>query len=225
VIPLDAAAKAQSLLDHPCVACCGDCGSRLFCALDDRDDGSHAVHSRVQRDVHDLARDVLSLADALATAERERDAALASADLSARAAVDAARELGHVAAAAVAERDTARSALDGLVAAVRVEREARHGIERAHLIMRGLAESGTREEKEAAVAQSLRAALAWTDAKIALDALLAGAPGGYVEARVVREYLAAEHDVEHDFTRCKSERYDSLHEKRAALDAALAGCV
>lgn len=47
----------------------------------------------------DLARDVLSLADALATAERERDAALASADLSARAAVDAARELGHVAAA------------------------------------------------------------------------------------------------------------------------------
>ncbi len=53
------------------------------------------------------ARDVLSLADALATAERERDAALASADLSARAAVDAARELGHVAAAAIARADAA----------------------------------------------------------------------------------------------------------------------
>ena len=50
---------------------------------------------------------VLTLAAALATAERERDAALASADLSARAAVDAARELGHVAAAAIARAEAA----------------------------------------------------------------------------------------------------------------------
>ena len=55
-------------------------------------------------EVHDLARDVLALADALATAERERDTARASADRSAQAAVDAARELGHAAAQADAAR-------------------------------------------------------------------------------------------------------------------------
>ena len=52
----------------------------------------------------DLAAQALSLADALATAERERDAARASADRSAQAAVDAARELGHAAAQADAAR-------------------------------------------------------------------------------------------------------------------------
>ena len=61
-------------------------------------------------EVHDLARDVLALADALATAERERDTARASADRSAQAAVDAARELGHAAAQAVADRDAVRQA-------------------------------------------------------------------------------------------------------------------
>ena len=75
-------------------------------------------------EVHDLARDVLALADARATAERERDAARASADRSAQAAVDAARELGHAAAQAVADRDAVRQAHAELAAAVRAYLDA-----------------------------------------------------------------------------------------------------
>lgn len=88
----------------------------------------------------DLARDVLTLADALATAERERDEARAERNeaesdgidqcvLLQEEAVDLRAHLATARAAltlaaereadAVAERDTARSALDGLAAAVR----------------------------------------------------------------------------------------------------------
>jgi chromosome segregation ATPase len=70
--------------------------------------------------VHDLARDVLTLADALATAEAsvaQLRADLERADHE-RQRVESERD------AMEEQRDTARSALDGLVAAVRAEREA-----------------------------------------------------------------------------------------------------
>jgi hypothetical protein len=126
--------------------------------------------------VHDLARDVLSLADALATAERERDAALASADLSARAAVDAARELGHDAAA--------------------VENTERLSVERY---------------------------AAWA----ALDALLRGAPCGYVPVPVVQRCLDAvdEWERERSAPVARTVARAAMIAARAALDAALAGCV
>ena len=73
--------------------------------------------------VHDLARDVLTLADALATADAsivQLRADLECADHE-RQRVESERD------AMEEQRDTARSALDGLVAAVRAEREAERG--------------------------------------------------------------------------------------------------
>jgi len=240
--------------------------------------------------VHDLARDVLSLADALATAERERDearaerdkakdtahcavvewyaisqerdrnwtryqradderlstarrlrtaeaardAALASADLSARAAVDAARELGHVAAAAVGERDTARSALDGLVAAVRTEREARIAV--VERVARCEVVRDSHECVSGMAHDRLHEARALHDKATAhLDDLLSTAPpwstvdaqwpprGYLAEAvRCSREYLAAqEKAVQRDATNAD---HRALRVAKVALDAALAGC-
>lgn len=173
---------------------------------------------------------VLTLAAALATAERERDAALASADLSARAAVDAARELGHVAAAAIARADAAdarsatllmcgeaaeRAATEAhaqhaaLVAAVRAEREA----ERGHAAVRA---------DDASRGRHLRAAEAAVDkARHATDALLSAAPAPTtVPAEVVRAYLRA------DARSATGTHADAtaLAAARTALDAALAGC-
>lgn len=131
--------------------------------------------------VHDLARDVLTLADALATAERERDEARA-------------------------ERDTARSALDGLTAAVRAEREA----ERGHAAVRA---------DDASRGRHLRAAEAAVDkARHATDALLSAAPAPTtVPAMVVRAYLRA------DARSATGTHADAtaLAAARTALDAAL----
>lgn len=69
--------RVQSTLDHPYVACCGGCGTRLYCALD-HDDSTHGVHGRVRRDVHDLAAALLAARADLAT-ERERCARLCDA--------------------------------------------------------------------------------------------------------------------------------------------------
>ena len=117
---------------------------------------------------------VLTLAAALATA----DASVAQlrADLECadheRQRVESERD------AMEEERDTARSALDGLVAAVRAELEASH----------------------ARIAGELSGA-AMVRARAALDALLRGAPCGYVEARVVRESCAA---IAENFGRVKA---------------------
>ena len=148
-------------------------------------------------EVHDLARDVLALADALATAERERDTARASADRSAQAAVDAARELGHAAAQAVADRDAVRQAHAELAAAVREY----------------LATDGDRPLDEAE-----------THALDRLDALLSDAPApSTVSAALVRAYLAA-HDRVPWAVACDGPQLEREAEARAALEAALARC-
>ena len=100
---LDAAVtEAQRAIDYPYVACCADCGTRLYCAHD-TDDTGHDVHGRAQRDVHDLARQVLSLAAALRTERAAREAAEAEAESLAAdvaAAVDAAARSTREACAA-----------------------------------------------------------------------------------------------------------------------------
>ena len=144
--------------------------------------------------VHDLARDVLTLADALATA----DASIAQlrADLECadheRQRVESERD------AMEEQRDTARSALDGLVAAVRAEREARRVARLAQSERDALEDDawpdGDDDERAALAAAGERLDTAEVDHDAKRDhltALLAGAPCGYVEARVVRAYLAA----------------------------------
>ncbi len=148
----------------------------------------------------DLARDVLSLADALATAERERDEARA-------------------------ERDTARSALDGLTAAVRAEREA----ERGHAAVRA---------DDASRGRHLRAAEAAVDkARHATDAILSAAPAPTtVPAALVRAYLAAEETMRlvaadgiiaytyHEWAKRHGAAMDVVDAARAALVAGVARC-
>ena len=155
--------------------------------------------------VHDLARDVLTLADALATAERERDR-LTACLARASATIE---ETERARYAADDERDTARSALDGLVAAVRAEREA----DRGHAAVRA---------DDASRGRHLRAAEAAVDkARHATDAILSAAPPrSTVDATVVRAYLRA------DARSATGTHADAtaLAAARTALDAALAGC-
>ena len=152
--------------------------------------------------VHDLARDVLTLADALATADAsivQLRADLECADHE-RQRVESERD------AMEEERDTARSALDGLVAAVRAEREA----ERGHAAVRA---------DDASRGRHLRAAEAAVDkARHATDALLSAAPAPTtVPATVVRAYLRA------DARSATGTHADAtaLAAARTALDAAL----
>lgn len=188
--------------------------------------------------VHDLARDVLSLADALATAERERDAALASADLSARAAVDAARELGHVAAAAIARADAAdarsanllmcgeaaeRAATEAhaqhaaLAAAVRAYLDADRDWRRSRYMI-------AEHINAAAVENTERLSVERYAAWAALDALLRGAPCGYVPVPVVQRCLDAvdEWERERSAPVARTVARAAMVAARTALDAALA---
>ena len=57
-------------------------------------------------------------------------------------------------------------------------------------------------------------------ARVTVDALLRGAPGGYVEARVVREYLAALDVLPGDLATINA-AIDRERTARTALDAAL----
>ena len=152
--------------------------------------------------VHDLARDVLTLADALATADAsivQLRADLERADHE-RQRVESERD------AMEEQRDTA---LDGLVAAVRAEREA----ERGHAAVRA---------DDASRGRHLRAAeAAVAKARHATDALLSAAPAPTtVPAALVRAYLRA------DARSATGTHADAtaLAAARTALDAALAGC-
>ena len=280
--------QARELLDRPYVACCGDY------APDHR-----GTHTRVERDVHDLAREVLALtserdaaqhaADALRTAldglraavatvrdARAVVAATGAASIAAWDAVEALPTASQTEGIAVAlrasyeagdalnaaldallsassppatayrqaahdrelrvaaedalttareERDAARSALDELVAAVRVEREAQEAYEAAR--------NGSTFDLRAYVAACDAAKLRHFDATAALDALLSAAPPpATVPAALVRRQIGAvlaangcdcdcghssdEHDDDCD--RCLACRVEG------ALDAALAGC-
>jgi len=136
----------------------------------------------------DLARDVLSLADALATAEAsiaQLRADLERADHE-RQRVESERD------AMEEQRDTARSALDGLTAAVRAEREARIAV--VARVARCEVVRDSHECVSGMAHDRLREARALHDKATAhLDALLAAAPPrSTVDARVVRAYLAAE---------------------------------
>lgn len=160
----------------------------------------------------DLARDVLSLAAALATAERERDAALA-------------------------ERDTARSALDGLTAAVRAEREAREGLTLA--LQDADNDGATPERQRDARVAYCAADRAMRAATEHLDALLSAAPAPApttVPAALVRAYLAAEEtmrlvaaddhrrDTYHEWAKRHGAAMDAVDAARAALVAGVARC-
>lgn len=96
---------------------------------DDRDAARlHAVATlRVALADNDLIleereRQLTAALEAVAAERTRREAAEASATRSADAAVDAVRELGHVAAAAVARADAAEARLTALAEAVREER-------------------------------------------------------------------------------------------------------
>lgn len=105
------------------------------------------------------ATDVRTLLDAY-------DAAEANAQRSADAAVDAARELGHVAAAAVTRADAAEDRLAALAGAVRAEMEA-ETVARDAAIWVGTAHDPHGDLRDAAKAKHAAA-------RAALDALLAG---------------------------------------------------
>ena len=186
--------------------------------------------------VRDLAADLLdarserdALAAALRTERAAREVAEASAALSARAAVDAARELGHVAAAAVARADAADAQHAALAGAVRAEREARKTFASPPRLPGVKRMSARRWEESRRYAKR-----DYMDAKDATDALLAGAPSGYVPAAVVREYLAAEEtmrlvaaddhrrDTYHEWAKRHGAAMDAVDAARTALDAALA---
>lgn len=185
----------------------------------------------------DLARDLLSLADALATAERERDAAQHTADtLGARVTAMEAERVRFEASvyaelrATESERDNARNALDGLTTAVRTEREAATVLgEALAATNRTPTRPGERVERYEAFCVAERAHVAAVNAVAAL--LSAAPPRSTVEARVVRAYLAAREAVPEGFDADYAgadERarvyalWDAVEVARAALDAALA---
>lgn len=178
-----------------------------------------------------LARDVLSLADALATAERERDEArerdafLTRERIAVATALDVpyATDLGEAVATRLArltaERDTARSALDGLVAAVRAEREAYHN--------RFDAETDPRVTAAQHRAYNERYEQVCSATDALLDAALAPTT---VPAEVVRAYLTAQEAAlsGRDLSRQTDDGRVAvdveLYDARAAIDAALARC-
>ena len=159
--------------------------------------------------VHDLARDVLTLADALATADAsivQLRADLERADHE-RQRVESERD------AMEEQRDTARSALDGLTAAVRAEREARYRVP-AHYD----ADYAGSEER-ARVGALIDAHDATVDR---LDALLSAAPAPTtVPAEVVRAYLAAVEAFNDGALGAPCRASIRVDDTRAALVAAL----
>lgn len=183
MIPLD---RVRAMIDEWDAAVAGD--DHSYCGACDACMRWCRAHAALRDAAPDLARDVLSLADALATAERERDEARQQRDeaesdvidrcvplqeevVDLRRALTTAREATTLAtereATAVAERDTARSALDGLVAAVRAEREARAAYSAADADRR----NGVRTHDEYCAAWE-----AYDAARTRLDALLSAAP-------------------------------------------------
>jgi len=111
----------------------------------------------------------------LACIARALLAAEASAAFSAQAAVDAARELGHVASAAVTRADAAEARLAAIVEAVRAERNAVVELADADRALSDSLDMGARQYTEAR--QNARAAVkdalaALSAARTALDAAL-----------------------------------------------------
>jgi len=152
VIPLD---RVRAMLAAPYVPCC-----------DDRE----CAERQAERDVHDLAAQVIALADALRAAE-------------ARAVV------------AVAERDAAVTGHAALAAAVDAVRVASVPVAEASARYRAAwdAVDGTPTIPQSeAIAAALRVSYeAQETLDAALTALLRGAPSGYVAAAKVRAYLDA----------------------------------
>jgi len=197
VIPLDrvramlATATPSPIDVHRCDADGGDIdyqlqrgaghGGTVLGYASDRDGSPRAkADATLWSHAPDLARDVLTLAAALETAERERD--------------------------------TARSAHAELAAAVRAEREALSAewdaASEHHSEMWAETYYATKPPARAATAR--------------LTALLAAAPPrSTVDARVVREYLRAEANCA-EGDRASGE---AMLAARAAVEAALAGCV
>ena len=125
-----------------------------------------------------------------------------------------------------------------LAAALRTERAAREAAEAQHAALAGagraereaLTAVQTADDAQSRVAtfepeyqrvldDALRASATHDAARKHLDALLRGAPGGYVEARVVREYLAALDRWRAEETRWERE-YLQSHTAQAAVIAA-----
>lgn len=205
--------------------------------------------------VHDLARDVLTLADALRAAEARAVAAEAERDearvnlataLAPNAADAALDDIAHACGCAqweypaqvardvlavVAARDAAVTGHAALAAAVRAEREARRVARLAQSERDALEDDawpdGDDDERAAlaAAGERLDTAEADHDAKRDhLTALLAGAPCGYVEARVVRAYLAAVEAFDGGALGAPCRASIRVDDTRAALVAALERC-
>ena len=164
---------------------------------------------------------VLTLTDALATAERERDR-LTACLARASATIE---ETERARYAADDERDAARSALDGLTAAVREVEESEGALE----TMIDDSEWTLDDER---IAEERVAA-----AHTALDALLSAAPAPTtVPAALVRAYLAAEEtmrlvaaddhrrDTYHEWAKRHGAAMDAVDAARAALVAGVARC-
>ena len=172
-------------------------------AFADRVRACHAAAARVERytlpaEVLALIADVPALLDALA---REREAHAA-----------------EVAAAVAAERerdaaDARHAALAGAVRAERALTSQYEGAWAAHI-----AGGAPLDAAEGVLALSDRL----DAARATVDALLRGAPGGYVPARVVREYLRARdaHAMPRPEATTAALR-DDVIAARTALDAAL----
>ena len=124
-----------------------------------------------------------------------------------------------------------------LAAALRTERAAREAAEAHHAALAGAVRAYIDADRDwrrsrymiaehinaAAVENTERLSVERYAAWAALDALLRGAPGGYVEARVVREYLRARdaHAMPRPEATTAALR-DDVIAARTALDAALA---
>ena len=148
-----------------------------------------------------LARDVLSLADALRAAEARAVAAEASLRSTGDSALRITTQLG----AAMRERDAADARCAALAGAVRAEREAESALSEALAATNRapLFNPGERIERYEAFCAAERVYVA---AHERTDALLRGAPGGYVPVGVVRAHL----DAADASRRIAGEPYDAL---------------
>lgn len=203
-------AEAQRLLDapRPCATCNGSGYAERSLALgwtkEERCSACGGSGRAAVDPAPDLARTVIALAERLTAAEA--DAASAR----------------QMMALADVERDAAVAAHAALAAAVRTERECESALTEALAATnRTPTRPGERVERYEAFCAAEREHVA---AHKRTDALLRGAPAGYVRADVVAEYREAveEHRRAGVMPSCDHPARARLRAATTALDAALA---
>lgn len=253
-----ATARVRAMLDYPYVACCGGCGTRLYCSHD-IDDSAHGIHGRVQRDVHDLAADLLDAREALAAAGALHlaDCRLVATLTGELAAIRDALGLRpeatgeQCAEASRVMSDALRSAVGTVGAQGRLLAEKHTLEDGVSLLVSGVLADATQATNHAEyrgtyLGRRFAVTVQWADGKtpgelitnaegerdaaVAQRAALAGAVRAYHAAvdTLMLADVAYRSEVDHDHEGAVTERLRAGQQAiaaRAALDAALAGCV